>query len=57
MEKLEKYNKLFKEQKPGNCKNICIYFDKGLQQFKNLKKEKQKFFTDKTKTKVYRENK
>ena len=33
------YIKLIKEQKAGNCKNICIYFDKGLQQFKNHKKE------------------
>ena len=34
--------KLHKEQKAGNCKNICIYFNKGLQQFKNLKKENKK---------------
>ena len=30
-------------EKTGNCKNISIYFDKGLQQFKNLEKENQKF--------------
>ena len=34
--------KLRKQQKTGNCKNICIYFNKGVQQFKNLKKENQK---------------
>ena len=39
----EVYIKLLKEQKTGNCKNICIYFDRGLQQFKNLKKENKKF--------------
>ena len=27
------YIKLFKEQKTDNCKNIRIYFNKGLQQF------------------------
>ena len=25
----EVYIKLFKEQKPGNWKNICIYFERG----------------------------
>jgi hypothetical protein len=49
MEKLEifmhreVYIKLLKKQKTGNCKNICIYFDKGLQRFKNLKTENKKF--------------
>ena len=33
------YTKLRKQQKTGNSKNICICFNKGLQQFKNLKKE------------------
>jgi len=37
--------KLFKEQITGNCKNICIHFDKGIQQFQNPKKENQKFET------------
>ena len=32
--------KLLKEQKTSNCKNICIYFDKWLQQFNFLKKQK-----------------
>jgi hypothetical protein len=27
----------------GNGKNICIYFNKELQQLQNLKKENQKF--------------
>jgi hypothetical protein len=32
------------EQKAGNCKNICVYFNKGFQKLKiKLKKEKQKF--------------
>ena len=35
--------KMRKEQKTGNCKNIFIYFNQELQQFKNLKKENQKF--------------
>jgi len=39
----EAYIKLLKEQTTGNCKNICIYFDKGLKLFKNLKNENQKF--------------
>ena len=30
---MEKYIKLLKEQKTGNCKIIFIYFDKELQQF------------------------
>jgi len=37
------YIKLLKEQKTGNDKNICRYFDKGLQQIKNLKRENKKF--------------
>ena len=39
----EVYIKFLKEKKTGYWKNICIYFDKGSQQFKNLKKENQKF--------------
>jgi len=35
--------KLRKKQKTGNYQNICIYFDKGLQEFKNFKKENHKF--------------
>ena len=37
------YIELLKEQKTGNCKNICKYFDKGLQQIKNFRKENKKF--------------
>ena len=40
---MEVYIKLLKEQKTGNCKNIFMYFDKRLQQFKNIKKANQKF--------------
>jgi hypothetical protein len=35
--------KLLEEQKPSNYKNICVYFNKGLQYFKNLTKKNQKF--------------
>jgi hypothetical protein len=40
---MEKYIKLLKDQKTGNCKNIFTYFDKGLQQFQNLKIDNQKY--------------
>ena len=35
--------KLLKQQNTGNYKNICIYFNKGIQKFKILKKENKKF--------------
>jgi hypothetical protein len=38
----EIYNKLLKEQKLVITQNLCLNFNKGLQQFKNTKK-KQKF--------------
>jgi hypothetical protein len=40
------YEKKFncvKSKKTGNLKNICLYFNKEIQQFKNLKKYNQKF--------------
>jgi hypothetical protein len=39
----EVYIKLLKQQKNDNCKNICIYFDQGFQQFKKYKKDDKKF--------------
>ena len=37
------YIQLLKEQTTGNFKTICIYYDKGIQQFNSFKKENQKF--------------